>query len=68
MADERKCYAGDLGTDVLGKHVHLGDEVTVGPIVEVTHRVNARGVKTTRILSETEGHRVYDTATVEVRS
>ena len=67
MADERKCYAGDLGSDALGKQVHLGDEVTVGPVVEVTHRVNARGVKTTRILSETEGQRVYDTALVEVR-
>jgi hypothetical protein len=68
VADERKCYAGDLGTDALGKHVDLGDEVTVGPVVEITHRVNARGVQTTRILSEVEAHRVYSDAVVEVRA
>lgn len=68
MADERKCYAGDLGSDALGKHVDLGDEVRVGPVIEITHRVNARGVKTTRVLSDTEAQRVYDEATVTVRS
>lgn len=68
MADERKCYAGDLGTDALGKHVHLGDEVTVGPVLEITHRLHGGGVKTTRILSETEAQRIYDTAVVEVRA
>ncbi|MGU3409141.1 hypothetical protein ACLBWP_03455 [Microbacterium sp. M1A1_1b] len=67
MADERKCYAGDLGTDALGKHVDLGDETVVGPVVEITHRVNARGVKTTRLLSDIDAQRVYDTAVVEVR-
>lgn len=67
MADERKCYAGDLGTDALGKRVLLGDEVVVGPVVEITHNLNVRGVKTTRVMSETEAHRVYDTALVEVR-
>ena len=68
MADERKCYAGDLGSDALGKHVLIQDEVTVGPLVEITHRMNSRGVKTTRVSSETEAHRIYDTAIVEVRS
>jgi len=68
VADERKCYAGDLGTDALGKHIHIQDEVVVGPLVEITHRVNARGVKTTRLLSETEGQTIYDTALVQVTS
>jgi len=68
VADERKCYAGDLGSDALGKHVLIQDEVTVGPLVEITHRMNSRGVKTTRVSSETEAHRIYDTAIVEVRS
>ena len=66
MADERKCYAGDLNSDTLGKRVHLGDEVTVGPVVEITHRAAPSGVKTTRIISETEAQRVYENALVEV--
>lgn len=66
MADERRCYAGDLNSDALGKRVALDDEVTVGPVIEISHRVNARGVKTTRVITETEAHRVYDTALVQV--
>lgn len=66
MADERRCYAGDLNSDTLGKRVRIDADVTVGPVVEIAHRVNARGVKTTRIISEVEAHRIYDTATVEV--
>jgi hypothetical protein len=68
VADERKCYAGDLNSDTLGKRVDLGDEVVVGPVIEITHMQNARGVKSTRIASDLESYRVYDTATVEVRA
>jgi hypothetical protein len=52
MADERKCYAGDLSSDALGKTVVTpathGEEARTGTVVEVVHLLTVEKPKRAR--------------------
>lgn len=55
MADDRKCYAGDLTSDVLGKVVRVKvDERTVieDVVLLVEHRLGIADAPVTRIMFE----------------
>ena len=78
MADERKCYAGDLGSDALGKTVSVPksglDEAHVGTLTMVSHFVGAAGKPVaemrfapSEVLGSSRVLTVDDAVTVEVR-
>lgn len=79
MADERKCYAGDLGSDALGKtvivpeHGHEGERR--GVVVSVSHGSGLTGKAITTVLMTPAGSMgvqqavtVDATVVVEVRA
>lgn len=61
MADERKCYAGDLGSDALGKTVMVpathGERARSGVVREVVHflGVSPRRARTQVVLEPARG-------------
>lgn len=78
MADERKCYAGDLGSDALGKTVAVPqsglDEAHAGTLALVSHFVGVAGKPVTELrfapaelLGSSRVLTVDDAVTVEVR-
>lgn len=72
MADERKCYAGDLGSDALGKTIVFseGKNTRVVQVRRVAHSVSRvhPGTKITTIHGPAGGMYVVPDATlVEVR-
>jgi hypothetical protein len=78
VADERKCYAGDLGSDVLGKTVAVPatglDDAHTGTLSLVSHFVGVAGKPVTElrfapaeVLGSSKVLTVDDAVTVEVR-
>jgi len=54
MADERRCYAGDLGSDALGKTVvvpkHGLDDERQGMVLSVSHDLGLKGKPITSVV------------------
>lgn len=78
MADERKCYAGDLGSDALGKTVAVPasglDVAHEGTLTMVSHFVGVTGKPVaelrfapSELLGSSRVVTVDDAVTVEVR-
>ncbi|MBF4603725.1 hypothetical protein [Curtobacterium sp. VKM Ac-2884] len=78
MADERKCYAGDLGSDALGKTVAVPvtglDGAHTGTLSLVSHFMGVAGKPVTElrfspseVLGSSKVLTVDDAVTVEVR-
>lgn len=59
MADERKAYAGDLGSDALGKTVvlpqHGLDDERKGVVLSVSHDTGMTGKPITSVVFRPEG-------------